>query len=411
MKLTDRTVRALQLPAGVADRVWFDDTLRGFGVRVRSSGARTWVVQYDFAGRTQPKMHFGSIETLTAARARATAKDLLAQVRLGKNPAAAKRAARDKAGETFGAHLPRYLTHKRAKLKPRSCQEVERHLVTHCAPLHRRPIAAIEQDQRSIAILLSKLKETSGPRACNNTRASGSGYFSWLVREGIATTNPFANTNKAPQGDPRERCPSDSELAEILAALPPAGDYRDIVWLSGLTGARKTEIGDLRWSEINFDESLIVLPAARTKGRKPHEIPLSAPALSILKARHRDEERDYVFGRGNGGFSGWSRSKSRLDAQIEANRRAATKKGKPVPMPEWHVHDLRRSFSTTAHEKLGAEPHIVEECLGHAVFRSGVSGVYNKAQYRSQKRRLLDLWAAHLMAVVEGRSKVVALRG
>jgi integrase len=405
MKLTDRTARAVQLPAGVADKVFFDDDLGGFGIRVRDGGSRSWVVQYDFAGRTQPKIHLGSIETLSAARARAAAKDVLAKVRLGRNPAAEKRAARDEAGETFGALLPRYLAHKRPpNLKPRSYQEVERHLLTHCAPLHRRPIGAI--DQRSVASLLGKLTEKSGPRASNNTRASGSGFFSWLVREGIATTNPFANTNKAPEGDPRERTPSDSELAEILRACP-ATDHGDITQLLTWTGARREEIGGLRWSEIDFEQALIVLPAARTKGRRPHEIPLSAPALAILKARPHEDGRDFVFGRGTGGFRGWSRAKRDLDARINAARCAATKKGKPVPMPAWHLHDLRRSFSTTLHERLNVPPHIVEDCLGHATFRQGVASVYNKASYRAEKRRALDLWAAHLMAAVENRDNVI----
>jgi hypothetical protein len=106
-------------------------------------------------------------------------------------------------------------------------------------------------------------------------------------------------------------------------------------------------------------------------------------------ARPRDDGRDFVFGRGNGGFSGWSRAKSDLDARL----------GK---MPAWHLHDLRRSFSTTLHERLGIAPHIVEDCLGYSTFRAGVSNVYNKSSYRDAKRHALDLWAAHLMAAVNG---------
>jgi integrase len=409
VKLTDKLARTLQLPAGKDEEVFWDADLAGFGVRVRRhNDARSWLVQYDFGGRTE-KVWPGSIEERTAASARGAAKDVLAAVRLGRNPAAEKRAARDEAGETFGALLPRYLPHEKARLKPRSYQEKERHLLIHCAPLHRRPINAI--DQRSAAILLGKLADKSGPRAANNTRASGSGFFSWLMREGIAATNPFANTNKAPQGDPRERTPSDSELAEIWVVLPD-GDYGDIVKLLALTGARREEIAGLCWSEINLGEALIVLPAARTKGRRQHEIPLSAPALAILKARPRDEGRDFVFGRGDGGFSGWSRAKRHLDVRIDAARRAAAKKGEPAPMPAWNLHDLRRAFSTTLHERLGVAPHIVEDCLGHSTFRQGVASVYNKSSYRNEKRRALDLWAAHLMAaVVEGRaSKIVPLR-
>jgi integrase len=382
MKLTDRSVRAVQLPPGVADKVFFDDDLGGFGIRVRHSGAKAWIAQYDIGGRTR-KVTLGATEVLTAAGARSAAKDIFARVRLGQDPAGDKRAARDEVGETFNALLPRYLEHKRAQLRPRSYVEVERHLLSHCRPLHHRPIAAV--DQRTVAILLGKLAETSGPRAANAVRASGSGFFNWLMREGITGTNVFGNTNTAPLCKPRERCPSDSELVAIWHSCPRS-DYGDIVRLLILTGARKTEISDLRWSEIDLDAKLISLPAARAKGRRPHEIPLSAPAVTILKSRPRNG-RDFVFGRGERGFSGWSKAKLELDAKLG-------------DMPAFVLHDLRRSLSTALHERFHIPPHIVEDTLGHATFRQGVAGVYNKAGYRDEKRRALDLWGEHLAAIV-----------
>jgi hypothetical protein len=102
MKLTDNAVRALHLPRGVPDKVWFDDELGGFGVRMRDGGARSWIVQYDFGGKAH-KMTLGAVDTLSAARARASAKDILAAVRLGRNPAAEKRRARVQTAETFSA--------------------------------------------------------------------------------------------------------------------------------------------------------------------------------------------------------------------------------------------------------------------------------------------------------------------
>src|SRR5262249_2217304 len=85
--------------------------------------------------------------------------------------------------ETFSALLPRYLAHKRAKLKPRSFEEVERHMLTHCRLLRSRTIGDI--DQRAVAILLAGIVERSGPRACNAVRASGSGLFPRAMREGL----------------------------------------------------------------------------------------------------------------------------------------------------------------------------------------------------------------------------------
>jgi len=180
-----------------------------------------------------------------------------------------------------------------------------------------------------------------------------------------------------------------------------------------LLSARREEIASLRWSsEVDLEAALIILPSGRTKGGREHEIPLSGPALEILKALSRrmnsdGTPRDFVFGGGRGGFQGWSKSKRELDARILAARQRAMKSG----MPPWTLHDFRRSFSTTAHERLGIQPHIVEACLGHATFKSGVAGVYNKAIYRVDKRRALETWAEHLMAIIEDReNKIIPLR-
>jgi integrase len=395
------------LSPGIQDRIFFDDDVGGFGVRVRDSGAKTWLVQYDF-GRKTEKITLGPIEAQSAAKARAAAKDVLAAVRLGRNPAAEKRTAKAKVAETFGALLPRYLEHKRVELKPRSFQEVARHLEMHAQALHARALDAI--DQRAAAMLLARIAETRGRTAANRVRASVSAYFSWLMKEGLASSNPFANTNKAPENASRDRTPIDSELAEIWRACED-NQYGAIVRLLMLCGARRDEVAGLRWSEVNLDDALITLPPERTKSRREHEIPLSAAALAIIQAQPHRDGRDHIFGRGEGGFSDYSSSKRELDARILAARQAVMKKGKAVPMPAWTLHDFRRAVSTTMHEKLGVAPHIAEECLGHTTFRQGTASVYNRSSYRSEKRRALDLWAAHLCVAIEGTgAKVLSLR-
>ena len=71
-----------------------------------------------------------------------------------------------------------------------------------------------------------------------------------------------------------------------------------------------------------------------------------------------------------------------------------------VALPEWRHHDLRRTFSTWSNES-GIEPHVVEAVLNHVSgsARRGVAGVYNKAQYRVQKRAALTAWERHLRSV------------
>ena len=392
MKLNSAAVRALTLAPGLTEKTYFDDTLAGFGVRVRAGGSKVFVVQYKI-GDKHRRMVLGAVGAIDAGKARAAAKDLLAMVRLGRDPAGEKLEQRQKIGETFGALLPRFLTRQRAKLKPRSLEETVRHLEQHAKPLHVRTVEHI--DRRGLAVLLARIAEKSGPAAANRVRASLSAYFAWLVREGMLDSNPVIGTNRAAEIGARDRVLTDAELVEIWKAL---GDdqYSAIVKLLILTGARRDEIGSLCWSEVDLDGAVITLPPARTKNRRPHEIFLSSPALAILEAQARDPERDLVFGRGGRGWRGWSKSKAELETRVQVR--------------DWTLHDFRRVLSTRLHETLGIQPHVIEALLGHVV--PGVAGVYNRSDYADAKYAALVKWGEYVEALISGKrsAAVVKLR-
>ena len=96
MKLTAATIALLVLPDGIDDKIYFDDDLRGFGLRLRRSGDRSYWVQYAIAGKTR-KLRLGSFAELDIGKARSSAKDVLARVRLGGDPASEKNHARVRA--------------------------------------------------------------------------------------------------------------------------------------------------------------------------------------------------------------------------------------------------------------------------------------------------------------------------
>jgi integrase len=409
-KLTASSIRTLTLPPGVTDKVYFDSDLPGFGLRMRASGSHSWMVQYAVAGKTR-RIVLGLASALDANKARATAKDLLLQVRLGRDPAGEKEQAKARLAESFAALLPRFLKRQHTRLKPRSYQETERHLQMHAKALHGRPIEAI--DRRAIAGLLAEIAETRGPAAANRVRASLSAYLMWAAREGYIDSNPVAFTNQAVEKGARTRVLADDELRTIWLALED-DQYGAILKLLMLTGARRNEISDLTWSEIELDDATITLPPARTKNKRPHVIPLSEPAHAILAAQPRrvnadGSERDQVFGLRSrkGGLQDWSGQKKRLDARITAARA-----GKPL---DWTLHDFRRSISTALHERFGVPPHVVEVILAHVSgHKAGVAGTYNQAIYLDDRRRALERWGTHVMATVTGKSataRIVPLRG
>jgi integrase len=401
MRLTAAIIRTLTLPPGVTDKTFWDDDLPAFGLRLRAGGSRTWIVQYAIAGQTR-RMVLGSIETLDPGKARNLARDLLARVRIGEDPARDKQIVREQARDTIGALLPRFLARQRTRLKPRSWIETNRHLTQHCRPLH--PISIQALDRRAVATLLADIDSNSGPAAANRVRGSLSAFCTWAAREGYLETNPALYTNKAVESRPRDRVLANAELALIWNAL---GDdrYGAIIKLLILTGARREEIGALRWDEVDFNTGVIVLPPARTKNRREHIIPLSAEARAVLEAQSRTAPDGMVFGTGKSGhgFQDWSGCKRDLDQRIAAAGKT---------LAPWRVHDFRRVVSTVLHERLAVPPHVIELILGH--HRATVATVYNKALHLDERRRALQRWTTYVMAVVTGKpqpTRVVKLRG
>ena len=147
---------------------------------------------------------------------------------------------------------------------------------------------------------MARVTVENGAVQSNRTRSSLSAFLNWCVGEGYIDVNHATQTNKHEE-IARSRVLSDAELRTIWHALPEQGDYRDLIRLLILTGQRLREIANLAWREVELDKSIITLPPSRTKNGRPHVVPLSAPALEILKGRAR-EERELVFGVGVRGF-------------------------------------------------------------------------------------------------------------
>ena len=221
----------------------------------------------------------------------------------------------------------------------------QRHPNNHWKALHGLSLDAITR--ADVAASLTKIAKDSGDIAANRARATLSKFYVWAIGEGVCDKNPVIGTNKRDENDPRERSLSNAEVARVWLAAPD-NDYGRIVKLILLTGCRRGELGNLKWSEIDMEARTITLPRERTKNYQEHIVPLSDTAMSILAAiEHRD--RDYVFGRTRaGGFSGWSKSKAEA---VKLKER-------------WTLHDLRRTVRTGM-GKLGVAPHVAEATLNH----------------------------------------------
>jgi integrase len=354
---------------------WLWDThVTGFGARRQTNGT-FYYLRYRHNG-TQTVKSIGRHGPLTPDTARAKAKQFLGVVAGGNDPF-----AQTLVGEGFAASIDRYLERKRASLKPISFDQTERHLRNHSAPLHRLRLDQI--DRRKIAALLGEIETSSGPVARNRTRSTLSAFFSWCIAEGLLELNPVTGTAKADEGGSRERVLTHDELRKLWRNL---GDDRfaDIFRLLLLTGQRRNEIGKLQWSEVDLGREMIVLPPARTKNSRLHEVPLSRQAKAILARLPRRNTTDFLFGKR--GFPDWDGAKARLDER--------------AGIASWRIHDLRRTCATGMAE-LGVQPHIIEAVLNHVSgHKGGVAGIYNRARYEGEMRAALQRWADHLDHIV-----------
>jgi integrase len=395
MKITKDSVAGVPLPEGKTDHFVWDDDLKGFGVRLRlgpdgKTVTRSLVVQWKHS-RSSRRLRLGAIPPLTVKDARAAAEKILAKVALGEDPAAEKAERRAKEARTMRAMVTEYLADKRDDWAPRTYVEIERYLTDPCyfGPLHRMSLTAIEL--RDVAARLKAIKRESGNAAVFNARAALSAFFVWCLKAGLCTANPVINSD-AGKIEARDRVVTPDELSKIWKAC---GDdhYGKIIKLLICTACRRQEIGDMRFSEIDFERGTFMIPKERAKTGKVRVIPLLPMIAEIIKDVPRMASRDYLFGeRGPHGFTAWSACKRELDAR--------------VGFSNFVVHDFRRAAATIMSEELGIQPHIVELVLGHE-FRSGVQGTYNRARYARDIRDAYLRWHDYLTTLIEGGERKV----
>jgi integrase len=390
MKLTqDAVAKVKRNAAGKADYIEWDEALRGFGLRVRG-GACAWIVQYKI-GPQHRRIKLGTTDELTADEARHGWKDevgkhdgaakILVSARDGFDARVARAKRRKEASETLDGIIAAYLEAKKSEFRPRGYQAAEYHLNNLWKPLHG--LSVISVSRAAIAAQVRAIAKANGPVAANRARGTLSAMFRWAIGEGLGEENPVVGTNKQEENGPRERALSDAEAAAVWLAAPD-NDYGHIVRLLMLTGCRRSELGDLQWPEIDLEACTITLPKERTKNGQEHIVPLCDAALEILKATPRLEGRAFVFGTGEGGYSGWSKAKAALDK--------AAKLKEP-----WTLHDLRRTVRT-GFGTLGVLPHVAEAALNHLPPK--LIRTYDRNSYAKEIKTALDLWAGHLAIAV-----------
>jgi integrase len=350
IKLTKRMVEAIAV--GEADVLVWDDTLRGFGVKVTPKGARVYVLQYSFGGRSR-RVTIGRHGELTVEEARRKALVLRAAVANGADPAGVR--ATDRAVPLLAEFAQRYLSeHAAVKKKPLSLAADERNLRNHILPaMGRLKVSAIARGD----VVRFHQSMKAKPGAANRCLALLSKMFNLAEKWGIRPdgSNLCRHVEKYPERS-LERFLSLAELARLGAALREAegkGEHPSVIGalrLLTFTGCRRNEILTLRWEHVDLAGGCLRLPSSKTGKRV---VPLGAPALAVLAALPRREGNPFVLpGNSPGGHyvaveKAWRRLRERAE------------------LGDVRLHDLRHSFASAA-AAMGEGLPVIGALLGHA---------------------------------------------
>jgi integrase len=384
IKLTKSTIDSLPTPN--SDAVFWDAGFPGFGVKVTPKGRKVFIALYRTggAGSKLRKYTIGPYGRVTLHQARVAAQKVFAARLEGRDPAAEKREAKrrvvaDRVEDLLEAFIAQRLS------KNRSFDEISRLLRREAGkPWAGRSVHEISK--RDVVEVVSAIEQRGAPGAANKTLKSIKTFLRWCVGRAVLDRSPAEGVPLPAREVARDRILDDKELAQVLlAARRIGGPYGGIVELLALTGQRREEVAGLQREELDLTQRIWTIPKARTKNAKAHMVHLSNQALAVLK---RAEQRGPLMlsPLGTKTFQDFTHAKRLLD-QLSG-------------VTGWRLHDLRRTC-VSGMARLGIAPHVADKILNHqAGTISGVAAVYQRHEFLSERRQALDLWGAHVGAIL-----------
>lgn len=407
VSLTDRFVAGAK---STEQTDYFDDhpKTRGLALRVSLLGRKTWTLIFTSPrDGKRARITLGTYPGTSLARARTLAIEARGHVDEGRDPRDVQ--AEEAAGAMTVAALVDSFLEKHARPNLRSADEIERRLVKNVVPvigsvkladLHRRDM------NRVVDPVLKRGRRVEAGRVFEDLRAA----VRWGVARGDLDHNPFDGAKKPTGAAPRERALSDDEIIKVWHALPTvlakSKSCQRIIKLCLLTAQRVGEVSGMAATEVDLDEAHWRIPRERSKNKHAHTVPLTGPALAIIKEALVDAGRDaeFVFpGKdGKGPLPSMSVAKTIGRAQKSDGNHPLGRFG----IPHFTAHDLRRT-AVSGMGKLGVPPIVRGHIINHrSVTKAGVTlGVYDQYDYAPEKRQALGLWTDRVTAIV-GRERV-----
>jgi integrase len=375
LNFTKAGVERVACPVG-ADRVWaYDARTPGLALLVTARGARSFYVYRKVKGRPQ-RVRLGGFPELTVEQARGEARKVVGDIERGADPMAERRKARasmtlaelfirfrDKHGKQHKrtwaqdeAAFTRYFGRPDGKPDPTAEKPKGRKRAAPTFPGWRtRGVNTMTQD--AVRDLHADIGRRHGKYAANRLLSLLSAMFNFA-----RLPNP-AEGVKPFREEERERFVLPDEMPRLLVSLAHPSvtpDARDVILLELLTGARKSNVIAMRWSDVSLERGVWTIPGAQSKNGKPMTVPLGPAAQLVLSRRleyNASPASPYVFaGRGKSGHLA-----SPDVAWFKVRERAG--------LADVRMHDLRRTFGSWQ-AAAGASLPIIGRTLGHQNLRT-----------------------------------------
>lgn len=347
----------------------WDGVVKHFGVRITPSGVKTFIVLLG-SGRRQA---IGRYPVLSLAQAREKAKRILAERTLGRHQTT-----------SISWHLgtEKFIDARRSSTRPATVAEYERTLKRYFGFGTTRLSEITKQD---LSRKLEKLNET--PSQQMHSLVICKMFFRWALVQGFIDVDPTAAFKRSRQRK-RVRALRDGELEKVwTAAAQQSYPHGTIVQLLILTGQRRGEIAALRRGWIDEKSRTITLPAEITKNAKEHCFPYGDMVAVLLETIPRRNNTDLLF-------------PSRISDDRPVSGFSEFKKEMTDGVPNWRLHDLRRTFRTI-HGKLGTPPHIGERLINHVnAVASDVEQIYDLHTYLPEMRKAIEAYEVELLRIL-----------
>jgi len=347
-----------------AQAFYRDSDNKGFGLRVTSGGAKSFIVEKRIHGKVK-RITLGSYGNLTVQQARSEAIRLLGEVATGKDPIAEKK-ARLVEQITLKEAFEDYLK-VRASLRPSTLKDYRHTLGKAFSDWQEKPLVDITKDM--VELRHRNLGKTSHARANNAMRVLRAIFNHAMVKyedaqgEPVLLANPVNRISQLRAWFPVERRQTlikPHQLANWYRATLQLRQEttRDYLHLLLFTGLRRSEAAALTWADVDLIDQVLTIP--ETKNHQVHSLPLSDFLYALLQRRFDERTGAYVF-------------PSETERGHLIDPRTAVKRVGQLSGVAFTLHDLRRTFITYA-ERLDIPAYALKRLLNHKDPRDVTAG-------------------------------------